>query len=121
MVDAGITTDASNWQPSNLVKVGFNTLPEAVAYLVDQVRPLDKNGNGFVCAYRLPGTRTGWGDPNFAHYRFGVSEIGNPRAVLVPGLLVPAACTLIVVDPLVPNTDPIKTLVFAGLDWALLY
>ena len=34
---------------------------------------------------------------------------------------VPPAFPLIGVHPLVPNTDPLKTLVWTGLNWALLY
>ena len=54
--------------------IGFNDLATAAAYLVEQVRPHDANGNNFICAYSLPGKRTGWGDPNFAYYLFGISD-----------------------------------------------
>ena len=75
MEAAGIDTDAKKLATMQVwFGVGFNTLPEAVAYLVDQVKPRDVNGNGYVCAYSLRGTRTGWGDPNFAHYLFGVDD-----------------------------------------------
>jgi hypothetical protein len=75
MVAAGIDDESEQLATMQVwFGVGFNTLPEAVAYLVDQVRPIDANGNGYVCAYSLRGTRTGWGDPNFAHYLFKVDD-----------------------------------------------
>lgn len=75
MEAAGIVGDAAQLATMQVwFGVGFNTLSEAVAHLVDQVRPVDVNGNGFVCAYSLRGTRTSLGDPNFAHYLFGVQD-----------------------------------------------
>jgi hypothetical protein len=46
----------------------------AVAFLVAQVKASDLNDNGYVCAYRLPGTRTSLGDPLFSHYYFSVRD-----------------------------------------------
>jgi len=75
MEDAGIVGDAAQLATMQVwFGMGFNTLPEAVDYLVAQVKPVDANGNGHVCAYSLRGTRTALGDPNFAHYLFGVVD-----------------------------------------------
>ena len=52
----------------------FASLDEAVAALVDAVRPLDKNGNEYVCASSVRGTRAVLGDPNWAFYYFGVID-----------------------------------------------
>jgi hypothetical protein len=52
----------------------FDSLEDAVEVLVDAVRPLDKNGNGYVCASRATGTKAALGDPNFAYYFFGVID-----------------------------------------------
>jgi hypothetical protein len=52
----------------------FATLDEAIAALVAQVVPLDGNTNGFVCAYQLRGTKTGFGDPNYTDYFFRVLD-----------------------------------------------
>ena len=43
----------------------FGSLTAAVTALVDAVRILDKNENGWVCASTVRGTRTAIGDPDF--------------------------------------------------------
>jgi ABC-type sugar transport system substrate-binding protein len=52
----------------------FATLDDAVAAVVDAVRPLDKNGNGFVCASSSRGTMPHVADPNANYYYFGVID-----------------------------------------------
>ena len=52
----------------------FATLEDAVEALVDAVRPIDKNGNGFVCAGTPRGTKAVLRDPEYASYFFGVID-----------------------------------------------
>ena len=52
----------------------FSSLDEAVAFLVAQAAPYDANGNGYLCAYRLRGTRTSIGDPDYAFTLFKVRD-----------------------------------------------
>jgi hypothetical protein len=52
----------------------FSSLAEAVSFLVAQVGPADANGNGYVCAYSVRGTRANIGDPNLAFYYFRVRD-----------------------------------------------
>ncbi len=52
----------------------FPSLNAAVDALVDAVRALDKNGNEYVCASSLRGTREFLGDPNWALFFFGVLD-----------------------------------------------
>ena len=35
----------------------FNTLDDAIQYLIDGVATFDVNGNGYVCAFEVPGKR----------------------------------------------------------------
>jgi len=58
----------------SLFGIEFGTLEEAIEAVVAGVRPLDKNGNGYVCASTLRGTRAFIGDPDFAYYFFGVID-----------------------------------------------
>jgi hypothetical protein len=52
----------------------FADLPAAVEYLVDQTRPADVNGNGYVCAYETRGMRANYREPNVALIIFGVRD-----------------------------------------------
>ncbi|HET7689010.1 MAG TPA: hypothetical protein VFK41_01415 [Nocardioidaceae bacterium] len=52
----------------------FGSLEEAVQALVDAVVSLDRNGNGYVCATNVRGTRAFIGDPNWTYYFFGVQD-----------------------------------------------
>lgn len=52
----------------------FASLDDAVEALVAAVVPLDRNGNGFVCASAPRGTRTVVGDPNYGFYYFSVID-----------------------------------------------
>lgn len=52
----------------------FADLDEAVAAVVAAVGPVDKNGNGFVCASAVRGTRAFIGDPDYANYFFAVTD-----------------------------------------------
>jgi hypothetical protein len=54
--------------------IAFGSEAEAVTFLVDQVRPLDDNGNNFVCAYALRGTIASVGEPYFTNYAFKVRD-----------------------------------------------
>jgi hypothetical protein len=69
---AGLTNHQSAIE--SLVGQSFATLDDAIAYLVGVVSPLDTNLNNYVCAYELRGTRTSFGDPNFAYYYFTVLD-----------------------------------------------
>jgi hypothetical protein len=54
--------------------IDFPDLDAAVHHLVEAVRALDANGNGYVCAYSGRGT-LGWsGDPDFWAVHFGVRD-----------------------------------------------
>jgi len=57
----------------------FGTEAEAIAALVEAARPVDVNGNGFICAYNLRGTRAFIGDPNYAYYFFLTYDDNRPR------------------------------------------
>ena len=76
MVESGIpdNEDALKETMQRWFGIGFNSLSEAVTYLVAQVAPYDANGNGYVCAYSKRGTRAYLGDPNYTYYLFGVSD-----------------------------------------------
>ena len=52
----------------------FASEAAAIRFLVEQVYAEDTNGNGYVCAYRIRGTHTSVGDPNFAFYYFLVRD-----------------------------------------------
>ena len=52
----------------------FSSEAEAISFLGAQVAPLDVNGNGYVCAYTLRGTRTSIGDPDYALTLFGARD-----------------------------------------------
>ena len=52
----------------------FATLDDAIAAVVAAVSPLDRNGNGYVCASSIRGTRAVLGDPNYAYYYFSVQD-----------------------------------------------
>jgi len=76
MVESGIPDNETALKETMQIwfGIGFNTLEEAVVHLVDQVKPHDANGNGYVCAYSKRGTRAYLGDPNYTYYLFGVSD-----------------------------------------------
>lgn len=42
--------------------IDFDTLEEAIEYLIEGVAAWDKNGNGIVCAYEMRGTRAYLGE-----------------------------------------------------------
>lgn len=52
----------------------FDSLEDAVAAVIAGVTPLDRNGNGFVCAVRGRGTRTALGDPLWSYYYFAATD-----------------------------------------------
>jgi hypothetical protein len=61
-------------EEAGIVGTTFASLEEAVAALVDAVRPLDENGNDYVCASAIRGTKAVIGDPDYAHYYFAVID-----------------------------------------------
>jgi hypothetical protein len=52
----------------------FATLGDAIAHLVNAVRPFDENGNGYVCAYETRGTRANYGLLHVSEYLFGTTD-----------------------------------------------
>ena len=52
--------------------ISFPDLAHAIQYLIDGVRSFDKNGNGWVCGYELPGTRAHYGI--YATFLFGIAD-----------------------------------------------
>lgn len=54
--------------------LSFASQDEAVQFLVDQVVPLDTNGNGYVCTYETRGVHAGSGLPYFNQVAFGVKD-----------------------------------------------
>ena len=76
-VAAGIQPAAYRSTIEGFFGRSFASLDDAVAYLVAQVEPADSNGNGFVCAYSIRGTRANTGDPNYTSYTFTVRDDGQ--------------------------------------------
>ncbi len=61
--------EAPGLNPEDALKSFFGLeFDEALEAFVAEVEPADKNGNKFVCASSLGGTRAFIGDPNFAFY-----------------------------------------------------
>jgi hypothetical protein len=56
----------------------FATLDDAISFLVNQVRPLDENGNGYVCAYSTRGTRANYGQPGVTNFLFSTTDDDHP-------------------------------------------
>ena len=52
----------------------FATLADAISAIVDAVRPLDKNANGFVCAGTSTGTHEFLPDPSYTSFFFKVID-----------------------------------------------
>ena len=50
----------------------FDTLDDAIAFLIGTVEPWDANGNGYVCAYQVRGTRAGLGE--IRAFLFGIAD-----------------------------------------------
>jgi hypothetical protein len=57
----------------------FPSEADAIAALVEAARPVDVNGNNYICAYNLRGTRAFIGDPNYAYYFFLTYDDNRPR------------------------------------------
>jgi len=76
MVAGGLLTETAQRDYLNGVYgTNFATLAEVRdVNLQDVSDAFDKNGNGFVCAYDLRGTRAYNGDPYFDFTWFGVSD-----------------------------------------------
>ena len=76
MIAAGLTTSTQQRDYINSVfGTNFATLAEARLYNLQLVSDSwDKNGNGFVCAYDLRGTRAYITDPLFTFTFFGISD-----------------------------------------------
>ena len=58
----------------------FADLDAAVEALVGAVEPFDKNGNGYVCAGTVRGTKAVLRDPEYASYFFGVIDDKHVKA-----------------------------------------
>jgi hypothetical protein len=52
----------------------FSSLDQAITALVDAVRPFDKNGNNYVCASTVRGTRAFLDDPLYTLIYFRVVD-----------------------------------------------
>ena len=52
----------------------FATLEDALEALIGAVQPIDKNGNGYVCAGTPRGPKAVLRDPEYASYFFGVID-----------------------------------------------
>ena len=76
MVEGGLVTETAQRDYLNGVYgTSFATLEEVRDFnLQDVSDAFDKNGNGFVCAYHLRGTRAYNNDPYFNYTWFGVSD-----------------------------------------------
>jgi hypothetical protein len=76
MIEGGlITTDQQRDYLNGLFGTNFATLDEVRLFNLQGLSDaFDKNGNGFVCAYDLRGTRASNDDPYFAFTWFGVSD-----------------------------------------------
>jgi len=76
MIEGGLTTSAQQRDYLNGVfGTTFATLDEVMLFNLQGVADAyDKNGNGFVCAYDLRGTRAYNDDPFFNFTWFGVSD-----------------------------------------------
>jgi hypothetical protein len=73
--EAGFETDAEKLEITELIfGTDFATLADAVTALVDAIRPLDKNGNNFVCASTVRGTKGFLPDPSFTSFFFSVID-----------------------------------------------
>ena len=57
----------------------FDSLGDAVDALVAAASGLDRNGNGYVCASSIRGTRAYLGDPAYANYFFLVNDDRHVR------------------------------------------
>jgi hypothetical protein len=76
MVAAGVTTpNAQRDYLNGVFGTSFATLAEARLFNLQNISDgFDKNGNGFVCAYDIRGTRAYNHDPLFNFTWFGVSD-----------------------------------------------
>jgi hypothetical protein len=76
MIAGGLLTDTAQRDYLNGVfGTSFATLAEVQAFNLQGLADAwDKNGNGFVCAYNLRGTRASNTDPLFNYTWFGVSD-----------------------------------------------
>jgi hypothetical protein len=76
MISGGLITDTAQRDYLNGVYgTSFATLAEVRDFnLQDVGDAFDKNGNGYVCAYNLRGTRAYNSDPYFNFTWFGVSD-----------------------------------------------
>lgn len=81
--DTGYVTDAQKLAfLNNLFATSFSTLTEMAIHELGIAQDYDKNGNSVVCIANIRGTRTSYGDPNFANYFFFIwddREFKNPN------------------------------------------
>ena len=72
---AGFDTDEEKLAISEaLFGTQFASLSAAISAIVDAVRPLDKNGNRFVCAGTSTGTHGFLPDPSYSSFFFKVID-----------------------------------------------
>jgi hypothetical protein len=77
MEAAGVTTPEQQLALMNFWFTRNDTnISDAIVFLVDQVRDVDVNGNGYVCASQIRGVSWSkqFNDPNFNLYTFYVHD-----------------------------------------------
>ena len=74
MIALGIAEEDFEAQIEEWLGQTFPSLEQAIETLVDAVRPFDKNGNNYVCASTVRGTRAFIGDPLYALVYFRVVD-----------------------------------------------
>ena len=80
LVEAGFTTDAALEQKLEEISgTQYSSLAAAVEALVEGARSWDKNGNQWVCAYELRGTRAYTGEPLVNDIFYGISDDHLPK------------------------------------------
>jgi hypothetical protein len=83
LTDAGYVTPQQKLDfLNNLFGTSLQTLDAMAAYEISTAASWDENGNSLVCVANIRGTRTSYGDPNFANYFFFIwddKEFQNPH------------------------------------------
>ena len=74
MIALGIAEEDFEAQIEEWLGQAFPSLEQAIETLVDAVRPFDKNGNNYICASSVRGTRAFIGDPLYALVYFRVVD-----------------------------------------------
>jgi len=74
LIALGIEEEDFEAHLEDLFGQAFSSLEQAIETVVDAVRPFDKNGNNYVCASTVRGTRAFIGDPLYALVYFRVVD-----------------------------------------------